>query len=509
MDLNAAVADIATQRTDCAVIPIFQGTRLSAPGQVADEAWGKRLSQVLRGGDISGKLGESLIIHTVGAAPAQRALLIGMGKAAELDDRRFRRAAAAAAGALAKLKCKSATSHLGAVAVKDRGLPWRVRCIAEAMLDAGYRFDQMKSKPEPCVSGPAKGVIAIDSRRELRAAQRAINEAKAVSAGRSLARDLGNLPGNVCTPSYLAEEARKLAGRSPKLKSRVLTESELGKLGMGSFLAVAQGSAEPPRLITIEYSGGDAERQPIVLVGKGVTFDSGGISIKPAGTMDEMKFDMCGAASVLGTLQALADLEALVNVVGIIAATENLPSGTAIKPGDIVTTMSGKTVEILNTDAEGRLILCDALTFAERFEPDVIIDIATLTGACMVALGQHPSGLFSNNDKLADALLRAGEDSGDRVWRLPIWEDYQESLNSNFADFANVGGRYGGAITAACFLARFATDYRWAHLDIAGTAWHSGTKKGATGRPVGLLTEFVLKHGAGRKRSRSKPARAT
>ena len=323
-------------------------------------------------------------------------------------------------------------------------------------------------------------------------AHKAITDGEAIAAGVELARTLGNLPGNICTPSYLADQARELGKRSKMLKVSVMDEAGMKKLGMGALLSVARGSREPARLISMVYSGGASNDKPVVLVGKGVTFDSGGISIKPAAAMDEMKYDMCGAASVLGTLQACVEMQLPLNVVGVIPTTENLPDGNASKPGDIVTSMSGQTIEVLNTDAEGRLILCDALTYCEKYEPAVVIDIATLTGACVIALGAHAAGLLSNSDELAEALLAAGITAGDRAWRMPLWDDYQQQLDSNFADMANIGGREAGTITAACFLSRFASDYDWAHLDIAGVAWKGGKEKGATGRPVSLLTQFLL-----------------
>jgi leucyl aminopeptidase len=315
-----------------------------------------------------------------------------------------------------------------------------------------------------------------------------------MAQGMALAKDLANLPGNICTPSYLADEARRLGRKSSKLKVTVLEEKQMEKLGMGALLSVSRGSRQPAKLIVLEYKGGKADARPVALVGKGLTFDAGGISIKPAEKMDEMKYDMCGGASVLGTLAACVALDLPLNVVGIIPSSENLPDGDANKPGDIVTSMSGQTIEILNTDAEGRLILCDALTYTERFKPAAVVDIATLTGACIIALGDQASGLLANDDKLADELLAAGQSSGDRAWRLPLWDEYQSQLDSNFADMANVGGRPAGTITAACFLARYTKQFKWAHLDIAGTAWKSGGKdKGATGRPVPLLTQFLLK----------------
>ena len=310
--------------------------------------------------------------------------------------------------------------------------------------------------------------------------------------GVKLARDLANRPSNICTPSHLAMQAQQLAKIYKNLKVNIISEANIKKLGMNSLLSVSAGSAEPPKLIILKYRGVKKDKKPIVLVGKGVTFDTGGISIKPAQSMDEMKYDMCGAATVLGTLSAVSEMKLPVNVVGVMPATENMPSGTATKPGDIFTSLSGQTIEVLNTDAEGRLILCDALTYSERFNPDVVIDIATLTGACVIALGKHATGLLSNHNPLANDLLSAGEYSGDRVWQLPLWEEYQSQLESPFADIANIGGSEASTITAACFLSRFTKKYRWAHLDIAGTAWISGSKKGATGRPVRLLVQYIL-----------------
>jgi len=319
-----------------------------------------------------------------------------------------------------------------------------------------------------------------------------VSRGAALGAGMSLAKDLGNLPSNVCTPTYLAKQAQALA-REFKLKCEVLEQKDMERLGMGALLAVTKASPEPAKLIVLQYNGGPRKQKPVALVGKGITFDTGGISLKPAAEMDEMKYDMSGAGSVLGTLSAIAQMRLPINVVGVIPTCENMPGGKAVKPGDIVTSMSGQTIEILNTDAEGRLILCDALTYVERFEPDAVIDVATLTGACVIALGHVASGLFSNNDDLAQELLEAGQSGWDRAWRMPLWNDYDEQIKSPFADMANIGGRPAGSVTAACFLARYATKYKWAHLDVAGTAWRSGKDKGSTARPVPLLTTFLMR----------------
>jgi leucyl aminopeptidase len=373
-------------------------------------------------------------------------------------------------------------------------LSWNVRQAVLGLRDAFYRFDEMKSQKKPPAPALAHVTLPLGPTAEL---EQALAESVATAEGAELARTLGNLPPNICTPAYLADEAKKLA-RQFKLGVEVLERRDMEKLGMGALLAVTQGSHQPPKLIVLRYEGAAKGRKPVVLVGKGITFDTGGISIKPAGEMDEMKFDMSGAGSVLGALRALAGMRAPVNVIGVVPACENMPGGHATRPGDIVKSLSGQTVEILNTDAEGRLILCDALTYAERFNPEVVVDIATLTGACVIALGHVASGLFANDQKLADELRDAADDAWDRVWQMPLWDDYQEQLRSNFADFANIGGRPGGAITAACYLSRFTRKMRWAHLDVAGTAWKSGREKGSTARPVPLLVRFVMRH-AGKK----------
>jgi leucyl aminopeptidase len=357
--------------------------------------------------------------------------------------------------------------------------------------EAGYRFDRMKSRHDEKEPALRKLALGMGDKSARRRAEAGLEQGLAIAHGMNLAKDLGNLPANVCTPAYLADQARELAKRY-RMKVQVLECADMEKLGMGALLSVARGSTQPPKLITLEYRAGAKHGKPVVLVGKGVTFDTGGISLKPGAEMDEMKFDMCGAASVLGTLKAIAEMRLPIDVIGIIPTTENMPSGAATKPGDIVTSLSGQTVEILNTDAEGRLILCDALTYAERYEPQAVVDIATLTGACVIALGHVVSGLFANDDALAKELLVAGDTAYDRAWHLPLYDDYQEQLKSNFADFANIGGRPAGAVTAACFLARFTKKFKWAHLDIAGTAWKSGKEKGATGRPVPLLTQFLI-----------------
>jgi leucyl aminopeptidase len=376
--------------------------------------------------------------------------------------------------------------------IRGRDYPWKIKQAVEKTAHSLYQFSEFKSMKKSDNKALRKMTFAAPSRGDLPAGELALQRGRAVADGVKLARDLANRPANVCTPTHLAEQALQLARRYPAIKTKVMDADAMRKLGMHSLLSVAQGSHQPPKLIVLEYKLGRDPEKSIVLIGKGITFDTGGISIKPAAAMDEMKFDMCGAASVLGTLAAVAELDLPVRLVGVVPATENMPGGAATKPGDIFKSMSGQTIEVLNTDAEGRLILCDAITYSERYHPDAVIDIATLTGACVIALGKHATGLLSNYNPLANDLLRAGENSGDRAWQLPLWDEYQKQLESPFADMANVGGREAGTITAACFLSKFAKKMKWAHLDIAGTAWTTGKDKGATGRPVPLLTQFIL-----------------
>jgi leucyl aminopeptidase len=480
------------QQTACVVVAVFQSRRLSTAAKQLDKISGGILSDILLRGDMEGETGDTLMLYNVPNTMCERILLVGCGKKQDFNEKIFRKVNQATAKVLQKSGTTKACSFLTTLAVKGFGNDWKLRQAVVSIEDALYVYDHTKSeKTKPPF--PLKEItLMTETQQGTNKAARAIAEGEATANGASLAKDLGNLPANICTPSYLADQAKALKGKQSKLNISVIDEAEMTKLGMGALLAVSRGSDQPSKLIILEYRGADKKYKPVVLVGKGITFDSGGISIKPSQAMDEMKFDMCGAASVLGTVKACAEMELPINVVGLIASAENMPGGRASKPGDIITTLSGQTVEILNTDAEGRLVLCDALSYAERYKPDTVIDIATLTGACIVALGQHPSGLMSNHDALARELLEAGNESGDRVWQLPLWDDYQEQLDSNFADMANIGGRYAGAITAGCFLARFTKNYHWAHLDIAGTAWNTGKEKGATGRPVPLLTQFLM-----------------
>lgn len=485
-----------TQHTACMVAGVFESHKLTAAGEALDKAAGGYISKILKRGDLAGKAGSTLLIHTVPDIACQRLLLIGLGKQEEFGDKAFRAAVRAAFKAVHTTGAGDAMLYLTDIPVQQRDTAWKVCQTVIAGMESIYTFGRLKSKTEKRKQPLRKVSMSVpESDRDT--VNTALQQGLAIANGMGLAKDLGNLPPNICTPDYLAEQAAGLA-KTCKLKVTVLDEKEMQKLGMGSLLSVAQGSHQPARLIALEYWGKGRKSKPVVLVGKGVTFDTGGISIKPAPEMDEMKFDMSGAGSVLGTIRAVAEMKLPVNLVGIIPATENMPGGSATRPGDVVTSMSGQTIEILNTDAEGRLILCDALTYAARYEPDVVIDIATLTGACVIALGHVASGMLSNNDALAESLLRASEQAADPIWRLPLWEDYQEQLNSNFADMANIGGRAAGTITAACFLARFTRKYHWAHLDIAGTAWKSGKEKGSTGRPVPLLVRFLIDRATGK-----------
>jgi leucyl aminopeptidase len=480
------------QRSGCVVVGIYEGRKLSPSAQAIDSASRRRLSEVLRGGDLEGKLGSTLLLQKVPGALAERVLLVGLGREREFRESAYRTAVNAAIRTLRTTGAADATFCLAELAVKGRDIGWKVEQAVACITEALYRFDRLKSKAPETKRALRKVMLHVAERGDVAEAEAAVARAQAIAEGVQLAKDLGNLPGNYCTPTYLAEQAQEL-GKQHGIRVEVLEQKDIEKLGMGCFLAVARGSRQPPKFIVLEYRGGKRDAAPVALVGKGITFDTGGISIKPAPEMDEMKFDMCGAASVLGAMKAAALMKLPLNIIGAIPATENMPGGNAIKPGDIVTTMSGQTVEILNTDAEGRLILCDALTYVEKYKPAAVVDIATLTGAMVISLGHIATGMFSNSDPLARELLQAGESAWDRAWHMPLWDDYQDMLKSNFADFPNIGTRAGGSITAACFLSRFTKRYPWAHLDIAGTAWRSGPDKGATGRPVGLLVQFLAR----------------
>lgn len=481
------------QRHSCVIVGVFDYRKLSDAAEKFDEITEGAISAITRRGDMDGRLGQTLVLYNLPNVFCDRLLLVGCGRERDFNDAAYRHAIEVSTKRLMETGSRDASNFLTSMNVRGRDDEWKIRTALQAAGEAAYRFDDCRSV-EPDFGATArvkKMVFTIPSRTILDEAESAIEEGQAIISGVNLAKDLGNLPGNYATPTKLAQVAEEIAASNKKMKAEILDLPEIEKLKMGAFLAVAQGSREAPKLITLQYNGGKKKDAPIALVGKGVTFDAGGISIKPAARMDEMKFDMCGAAAVLGTMKALSMMKLPINVVAVIPACENLPDGLAVKPGDVVTSMAGKTIEILNTDAEGRLLLCDALHYVQRFDPHTVIDIATLTGACVVALGSHASGMYSNDRSLTKELNRAAQETGDRVWEMPLWDDYARQLRSTVADIANIGGPEAGSVTAACFLKKFIGEHRWAHLDIAGTAWLKGARKGATGRPVSLLVDYL------------------
>jgi leucyl aminopeptidase len=492
MEFFVSLASPAKQRTDCAIVGVYDKGTLSAAAEELDKRIGGRIARLVKRGDLRGKAGDVILLADLAGVPVERVVVVGLGGRNAFKRKQYRKAVANALSAVARTGAKDAVSYLGLDGVGDADTYAMARIAVEVAANSQYRITDHKTGNKRQKPSLEKFGIAVAARGDRGNAERAIAHGRGISAGMSLMRDLANQPANFCTPGYLAKAARTLAREHRKMSVRVLNEAECRRLKMGSFLSVTAGTEEPAYLIVLEYSGGARGEAPTALIGKGVTFDTGGISLKPPPAMDEMKFDMSGAASVLGTFKAVATLDLPINLVGVVPACENMPSGRATKPGDIVTSMSGQTIEVLNTDAEGRLILCDAITYARRFKPEVVIDIATLTGACVVALGNHLSGLFSNDDSLAAALEEAGMRADDRAWHMPIGEEYTEQLKSNFADFANVAGREGGAITAAGFLSKFTDGLKWAHLDVAGTAYQGGAQKGSTGRPVPLLVDYLL-----------------
>lgn len=490
MDYSIEFAPLETLPTDCIIIGVYQNQQLVSFGAEISDNLHQVIAKVISRGDNNGKLAETVLINVLPNCGIERVLLVGLGENKPLLPKNYRKILLAAANNLKKPYIKSIAIGLAGISVEGCSTAWNVRQIVEVFSDAVYQFTALKSDKE--TESKLQKIMIAAPESELAAAQLGLAQGLAIADGVSFTKALADLPGNVCTPTYMAEQALALGKSHSGLKVEILEEAEMKTLGMGSFLSVSRGSRQPAKLIIMEYLGGKKDSKPVVLVGKGLTFDAGGISLKPGAGMDEMKYDMCGGAAVMGTLLAAVKMQLPLNIVGLVPSSENLPDGDASKPGDIVTSMSGKTIEVLNTDAEGRLILCDTLTYAERYKPDVVIDLATLTGACLVALGRVPSGLLGNDDELCNALIKAGEASCDSVWRLPLWEEYQELLKSNFADLANIGGKDAGTITAACFLSHFAKNFRWAHLDIAGTAWRSGQTKGATGRPVPLLSQYLI-----------------
>ena len=494
MEFSVKSGSPEKQRIACVVVGVYEPRRLSPSAQRLDDLSDGYISSLLRRGDLEGKAGQTLLLHNIDNTLCDRILLVGCGRERDLSFTQYRKIISHAVRILNDTGSMEAIFYLTELPVKACDSAQRIRHAIEAAQSSLYRFDQLKSKKDTTRRPLRKIVLAVSNRRDLAEGEQAVRVGMAITQGITVAKDLANMPGNICTPTYLADRAKSLSRVYDNLEVDVLEEQQLEELGMNAFLSVSKGSRQAAKLIVMKYKNTDSDSAPICLVGKGVTFDSGGISLKPGAGMDEMKYDMCGAASVLGAINAIAELQLKTNVIAVIPATENMPDGLASKPGDIVTSYSGTTIEILNTDAEGRLILCDALSYCEQFNPAVVVDVATLTGACVIALGQHAAALYSNHSPLAHDLKNAGTTTGDRVWEMPLWEEYQEQLKSNFADLANIGGKAAGSVTAAIFLSAFCKKYQWAHLDIAGVAWKSGRNKGATGRPVSLLTQYVIEH---------------
>jgi len=493
MDIKVTATAPEKQSNACLVLPLHSGKKLTGQSAETNERSENAISRAVKRGDAQSDVGHSLVLHELHNISSERVMLVGAGGSGKASRKEFRRFCVSIADALRDCGAAMAIVHLEkSVFTKDENAEWHAQNLAQSLIDSQYKFTRHSDKR----ASPArlKKCFIVVGKSDVRGCARAVKTGVAIANGQALARDLGNLAPNICTPVYLAKEAQTLAKSSANLSTKILTEAQMAKLGMGAFLSVARGSRQDARLICMEYRGADSKKKPTVLLGKGITFDTGGISIKPSASMDEMKFDMCGAASVFGAMRAICELKPKSNIIGVVAAAENMPDGDASRPGDVVTTMSGQTVEILNTDAEGRLVLSDSLTYVERYKPAAVIDVATLTGAAVVALGKVSTAIMSNNEKLADTLHKAGQVTGDLAWELPLWDEYQSQLDSNFADIANIGGSPAGAITAGCFLSRFAKNYKWAHLDIAGVAWKGGKEKGATGRPVPLLMEYVLNH---------------
>lgn len=492
MKVSVKTTSLEKQHKTCLLIGVGEDLALSDTAKKIDKATKGYITKLLKQGAFHGKIGHTLSLYHLAGSTFEQLILVGMGKAKTLPAPAFRKMITTAIKALAIAKVKEATCYLTELEVEGKSLAWKVKQIAEATEDGLYRFDAFKSEKESCVLKEL--VISIPDAKQLTSCELALKQGQAIGQGVSLTKNLANMPSNICTPSYLADQAKALAKAHSSISVKIVEEKEMQKLGMGALLAVSQGSAEDAKLICLEYKGGNKKDAPVALVGKGVTFDTGGNSLKSPDSMVGMKYDMCGAATVLGTIKAAALLKLPINIVGVIPAVENMPGGTAYKPEDILTSLSGQTIEVISTDAEGRLALGDALTYCERYKPAVVIDIATLTGAVVIALGFHATGLLANHQPLANDLLEAGLESNDRAWQLPLWDEYQEQIRSPFADMANTGGRSGGTITAACFLSRFTKKFHWAHLDVAGTAaMMMGTsERMATGRPVPMLMQYLI-----------------
>lgn len=492
MKFNLDTTDITKLRTDCIIVGIFEKSELTPAAKKLNEISQGHLENIIQHGDFQGKIGQSMLLYQIPYLNAPRVLLVGCGKNEQHTARDYKKIITCSIKALLLTKIKHITSFLTEIEVEKHTLPWKIKHAVETTADATYQFDHFKSSSETHTTLEEIS-LHIPKQHTSPACEAALDQALSIACGIELTKNLANMPSNICTPTYLAKEAKKLAKEYKSITVKILEEDAMKKLGMNAFLSVTKGSAQAAKLVCIEYKGSKKKQAPVALIGKGITFDTGGISLKPADSMVGMKYDMCGAATVLGTLKAAAEMKLPGHIIGILATAENMPSGTASKPEDIVTTMSGQTVEIMNTDAEGRLVLCDALTYCERYKPDVVIDIATLTGAVVIALGYHATGMLSNHEPLAQDLMTAGIESHDRVWQLPLWDEYQEQIKSPFADMSNVGGRSAGTITAGCFLSRFAKKFNWAHLDVAGTAAMMGVgDRYATGRPVPLLMQYLI-----------------
>lgn len=487
MQFTTTSQSASTIETDCVLVGLGVDEEFGPALSELDRASDGTFTRLAKSGDLPRKSGKTLLLHAVEGVAAARVLIAGTGKADKRDGPAFVKLVNAAGKALRQSRARSASCMLAEADVRDHDQAWKVRHAALALAHANYVYSATKTLADDAFP-PTESVLFPETDD----AQAQLDTAAAIAAGIQRCRDLGDLPPNLCTPAHLAEVAEDLAGDHDKLEVEVLDESAMSELGMNALLAVARGSENRPRLIRLSWKGGRDGDRPAALVGKGVTFDTGGISLKPRDLMEQMKFDMCGAAATIGVMEAIARLNLPCNVEGVVAAVENMPDGNAYRPGDVITTMSGKTVEVHNTDAEGRMILADALTWTGRLEPEVMVDIATLTGACVVALGHHASAVMTGDDELAGELIEAGQTAADRAWRLPLWDEYQEQIETPFADMKNLGGMPAGSITAGCFLSRFAEDQRWAHLDIAGAAWQWGKPESASGRPVGMLVQWLM-----------------
>ena len=492
MEYTAKSAHPEKQRVPCLIIGIYENKHLSTASVKVDSASNGYISALLKKADFKGRLGQTQILYNIPNIEAERVLIVGLGKIKDLDSYNFIKATKASINALKETGVTEAISFLSDCEVKGYDLFWRIQQTVILTEDVLYKFNNYKSE-KTNKSNFRRLTLSIPTKRELKKTEHAIEKGLAIAKGMGLMKDLSNTPPNIFTPSFLAKEAQKLSKEYKSINTAILNQKEMQALGMNALLAVAKGSKQPPKLITLEYRGNKSDKNPIVFVGKGITFDTGGNSIKPRDGMVGMKYDMSGGAAVLGIMKFIAELELPLNVISVIAAAENMLGSQAYRPEDIITTLSGQTVEVLNTDAEGRLVLCDALTYAERYNPKVVIDVATLTGACIVALGSYHSGVFTNDDHIAHDLIAAGQYINDKCWQLPMTQEYNELLESNFADMANIGGAGAGSITAACFLAKFTKKYKWAHVDIAGSSiLNKGRTKVSSGRPIPMLAQYLI-----------------